>query len=85
MHEELFVAIKMIYMEPPSILNVYDGLRFEDLVVLSSIIIMNCIDVGIMTVAGTRSPMWRVQLFDAGRCNFTHPATRATTGILHQK
>ena len=41
-----------------------------------SIITMNHIDTGTKTAAGTRSPLWRTQLLDAGSCSFTHPAVR---------
>ena len=41
-----------------------------------SIITMNHIDTGTKTAAGTRSPLWRTRLLDAGSCSFTHPAVR---------
>ena len=41
-----------------------------------SIITMNHIDTGTKTAAGTRSPLWRRRLLDAGSCSFTHPAVR---------
>ena len=45
-------------------------------VAVLSIITMNHIDTGTNTAAGTRSPLWRTRLLDAGSCSFTHPAVR---------
>ena len=41
-----------------------------------SIIIIKLIDTGAKTAGGTRCPLWRARLLDAGSCCFTHPAVK---------
>ena len=41
-----------------------------------SIITINLIDTGAKTPGGTRCPLWRTRLLDAGSCHFTHPAVK---------
>ena len=39
-------------------------------------ITINYVDTGAKTAVGTRSPLWRTRLLDAGGCSFTHPAIK---------
>ena len=41
-----------------------------------SIVTMNHVGTGAKTAIGTRCPLWRMRLLDAGSCTLTHPAVR---------
>ena len=57
---------------------------FQVEVEVLSLLRMKHIDTGTKTSTGTRFPLWRRRLLDAGRCCFTHEPPWTTT-FSHQK
>ena len=71
MQVEWFVAIKIIYVESSITINISESVFvMYKSQVFKSIITMNHIDTGTKTAAGTRSPLRRTRLLDAGSYSF---------------